>query len=121
MTDGAGNGQALPSGLPKVDPGKLKLRELAEAERQVGRRIAGELQSGDLGIDTMQALLWVVLRKHHPQMTFEQAGEYDMDTLQAAFEGDQAEQGGGLDPTSVPAGTVSATSRPTPSSTSSGG
>jgi hypothetical protein len=106
MSDNGETPAGLPDKLPKVDPGKLKLRELAEAERQVGRRIAGELQSGDFGIDTMQALLWIVLRKHHPTMTFEQAGEYDMDTLEAAFEGDE-EPGSGVDPT--------AASEPTPS------
>lgn len=75
--------------LQKVDPGKLKLRELAEVERTVGRRIAAELQSGDLGIDTMQALLWITLRRQHPAVSFEQVGDYDMDALMDAFADDE--------------------------------
>jgi hypothetical protein len=89
------NGQVK---LQKIDPGKLKLRELAEVERQVGRRLAGELQSGELGMDTMQALLWVTLRKQDPAATFEQAGEYDLQELMALFADDE-EEGEGENPT----------------------
>jgi hypothetical protein len=90
------NGQP-PAKLRKVDPGKLKLRELAEVERQVGRRIAGELQAGDLGIDTMQALLWVTLRREHAELSYEQVGDYDMGALMDAFAGE--EPADGVDPT----------------------
>lgn len=115
--------------LPKggINPGKLKLRELAEVEKLLGRKIAGELQSGDLGIDTMQALLWVELRKHDPAATFEQAGEYDLETLMDAFEPED-DEGEPVDPTSRPSSAASVsssnsapTSKPTPSSTTSGG
>jgi hypothetical protein len=88
--------------LRKIDPGKLKLRELAEVEKLVGRKIAGELQTLDLGIDTMQALLWVELRKQHPEATFEQAGEYDLETLMDAFADDDEPEGEALDPTRPP-------------------
>jgi len=125
MTD---NGQA-PARLTKIDPGKLKLRELADVERQVGRRLAGELNSGELGMDTMQALLWVELRRHDPAATFEQAGEYDLETILAAFADDDEPQDGSVDPTpatpSVPATSASSpaggSSKPTRPSTISGG
>lgn len=119
----------LPAKLERVDPGKLKLRELVEVEKAVGRRIAGELQSGDLGMDTMQALLWVTMRRANPDITPEMVGEYDMETLMGAF-GDDEKVDDGLDP-SMPAtrnghatsgGSPDvASSKPTPSSTTSGG
>lgn len=126
------NGQALPAGLKKIDPARLKLRELAEVEAKVGRRIAGELSSGDLGVDVMQALLWVELRRHDPAVTYEQAGEYDLGTIMDAFADDEAaevEELGGVDPTRAtpngaatrPASPGGADSKPTPASTVSGG
>jgi len=117
--------------LPKggINPGKLKLRELVEVEKLVGRKIAGELQSGDLGIDTMQGLLWIELRKHNPAATPEQAGEYDLETLMDAFEPDDEEgEGEPVDPTSRPPSAAPSatsngapTSKPTPASTTFGG
>lgn len=126
----SGNGQIPPVKLHKIDPGKLKLRELAEIEKLIGHKIAGELQSGDLAIDTMQALLWNELRKIDPAATFEQAGEYDMATLQAAFlDEDEEVEPGAVDPTratpSEPATSTASpdgvSSKPTPSSIASGG
>jgi hypothetical protein len=122
------NGQASAK-LRKIDPGKLKLRELGEVEKLIGRRIAGELQSGDLGMDAMQALLWVELRKHDPAATFEQAGEYDLATLMDLFaDADDEAEGEPVDPTNPPASagnglssSAEPTSKPMLPSTTSGG
>ena len=120
------NGQ-LPGKLRAINPGKVKLRELAEIERLVGHKIGEELQTGDLSIDTMQALVWNELRKHDPAATFEQAGEFDMETLLAAFEPEE-DEAAPLDPPSPPPSAASASStngvptlKPTPASTTSGG
>jgi hypothetical protein len=127
MTD---NGQvpAPPGKLHKIDPARLKLRELAEVEKLLGRRIAGELQSGDLGMDTMQGLVWVELRRQDPAATFEQAGEYDLGTLFDAFADDDEAEAGPLDPTRPPSpassdssGNGATSSKARPPSTVSGG
>jgi hypothetical protein len=91
----------LPAKLQKIDPAKFKLAELAEVERQIGRKLAGEMQTGELGMDTMAGLRWIELRRHDPQATFEQAGEYDLETLMGLFEDDEAE-GDVVDPTNPP-------------------
>jgi hypothetical protein len=86
--------------LTRIDPRKLKLRELAEIEQTLGRKIGTEISSGDLGIDTMQALLWLELRKQDPAATFEDAGEYDLGQLSDAFVVD--DEDGSVDPTRTP-------------------
>lgn len=117
------NGQVK---LQKIDPGKLKLRELAEVERQVGRRLAGELESGELGMDTMQALLWVTLRNQDPAATFEQAGEYDLQSLMALFADEEEDEGENPTPAIPSDGATrsnspaSANSKPTPPSITTG-
>jgi hypothetical protein len=117
------NGQVK---LQKIDPGKLKLRELAEVERQVGRRLAGELESGELGMDTMQALLWITLRNQDPAATFEQAGEYDLQSLMALFADEEEDEQGNPTPATRNGGatsdalSVSGNSKPTLASTTSG-
>lgn len=119
---------ATPSAkLDKIDPAKLKLRELADVERQLGRRLAGELQTGELGMDTMAGLLWVTMRRQDPTATFEQAAEYDLETLMGLFDDDEPE-GKGVDPTSPPASAENGSrlsgeliSKPMLPSTTSGG
>lgn len=95
---------ALPGKLDRIDPAKLKLRELAEVERQLGRKLASELQTGELGMDTMQALLWLQLRRLNPAASFEQAGEYDLETLMGLFadEDEDEAEGDVVDPSSRP-------------------
>jgi hypothetical protein len=106
MSDG--NGQ-VDLRRVKIDPGKLKIRELAEIERQVGRKLSSEFAAGELGMDTMQALLWMGLRRQDPTATFEQAGEYDFDALSSAMADDEAE-GDGVDPTPNAAATSASSS-----------
>jgi hypothetical protein len=92
----------LPAKLRKIDPGKFNLAELAEVERQLGRKLAGELQTGELGMDTMAGLLWLELRRHDPAASFEQAGDYDLDTLMGLFAADDEPADDVVDPTSLP-------------------
>lgn len=126
MSDDASPLAKLPKG--GIDPAKLKLRELAEVERLVGRKIAGELTRGDLGVDVMQALLWIELRRIDPSFTFEQAGEYDLATIVAAFEQQDTDEAEPLDPTKPPpsagggvSGNGATSSAATQPSTTSGG
>jgi hypothetical protein len=137
LVQGATGRPRLPRG--GIDPAKLKLRELAEVEKVLGRRIAGELQSGDLGMDTMQALVWVALCQaagvrpdaahQDPAATFDQAGEFDMDGLARLFAADEDDaEVGPLDPTRPPpsagdaaSGNGATTSAVRPPSTTSGG
>jgi hypothetical protein len=120
--------------IHRVDPARIKLKEMTEIERLLGRRIVPEMQSGDLGIDTMQALLWVTLRRDHPDLTFDDIGEYDLGQLTSALtiqdiEDDLAELGVAVDPTRAtpngeptrPAPTDAAASSTTPRSTGTGG
>jgi hypothetical protein len=118
--------------LQKIDPGKLKLRELAELERLLGRKLAGELQTGELGMDTMTGLLWIAMRNQDPAATFVQAGVYDLETLMGLFADDEADdeaEGDGVDPTASPPDSAAngsrssgeLTSKPMLPSTTSGG
>lgn len=75
--------------LGKIDPGEILLEELAEVERVIGRKLGREILTGDLGMDTMQALVWVSMRRTNPDATFEQAGKYDLMTLTAMFEDEE--------------------------------
>jgi hypothetical protein len=121
------NGQ-VDLGKVRIDPAKLKLRELVEIEKLVGRKLSAEFGSGELGMDTMQALLWMGLRRQDPSVTFEQAGEYEFDALTGLLSDDEDEDGG-VDPTrSLPPSAANGpslsgepNSKPMPSSTSSGG
>jgi hypothetical protein len=114
----------------KIDPSRLKLRELAEIERLLDRKLSTEFASGELSMDTMQALLWVELRRQDPAATFEQAGDYDFATLSAAVASDEDDEGDdSVGPTPATPNAVgisavspaSGNSPPTPSSISSGG
>jgi hypothetical protein len=119
----------LPAKLQKIDPAKFKLAELAEVERQIGRKLAGEMQTGELGMDTMAGLLWIELRRHDPQATFEQAGDYDLETLMGLFADDDEPADDAVDPTaSLPSSAANGSSsngeptlKPMLPSTTSGG
>lgn len=78
-----------PAKLGKIDPAKILLAELVEAERMVGRKLGREMMSGDLGLDTMQALVWVMMCRSDPAATFEQAGQLDLVTLVGLFEDEE--------------------------------
>lgn len=61
----------------RLDIRTLKMRELRDIETAVGHKIAGELAGFDFGMDTLQGLLWIALRRQKPEATFEDAGELD--------------------------------------------
>jgi hypothetical protein len=125
-----GNGQVDLAGV-KLDPTKLKIRELVEIETQLGRRVAEDMMTGMVGADFMQALLWIALKRLNSQITFDEAGEYDfaqVTNLLADAEDDQPVEGDAVDPPHPQSGSVSsaaspapASSSPSPSSATSGG
>lgn len=70
------NGQPI-----QLDIRTLKLRELRDIETTIGHKIAQEIANFDLGMDTIQGLMWIALRRDDPEATFEQAGELDFEQL----------------------------------------
>jgi hypothetical protein len=88
----------------RIDPDKLKIRELVEIEKLLGRKVAVDMMTGEIGADLMQALLWIGLRRKHPQVTFEQAGEFDFDQVTDLLGADDEEpvEGDAVDPQPVP-------------------
>jgi hypothetical protein len=121
-----------PLKLDKIDPNRIKLRELSLVEKQVGRTLAGEMASGELAMDTMAGLLWVMMLRQDPEATYEQAAEYEVGQLEALFKDE--DEGGpppdlqGPDPTkaTLSGGDISTSSsaeepwKPMPSSSASG-
>ena len=99
----------------RIDVNKLKLRELAEIEKQLGRRVTNDMASGDLGVDMMQALLWLELRKQDPATTFEATGEYEIGELASVFGDNETEDDGTpLDPPTARSGDATGESSPAP-------
>lgn len=72
--------QPEPSGQPK-----LRLFEMVEVEALLGRHILEDLMTGLPAADVMQAMLWIRLRRSDPDLTFEDAGEWDSDRVNAHF------------------------------------
>jgi hypothetical protein len=70
------NGQPI-----RLDIRTLKMRELRDIENVVGHKIAQELAGFDFGMDTLQGLLWIALRRQRPGATFEDAGELDFEQI----------------------------------------
>lgn len=103
--------------LGKIDPGKIELDELVEVEQLVGRKLGREMATGDLGIDTMRGLIWVVLRRSSPNATLAQAGKLTLEELLAVFEDEEA--AAEPDPTDATSSSNGAMPNDEPSSNSS--
>jgi hypothetical protein len=110
------NGQeARPAG-PRINISTIKIRELREIEEKVGHKVSREIAAFDFSADTVQALVWVALRRDNPEATYEDAGELNFDQLMQAVEGPEDEE---PDPPTGPAGSSgpgAAKSAPTRSS-----
>lgn len=72
----------------RIDPDKIKLRELKELEGVLGRRLGGELGSGDMSVDFMQGMVWLALRNQNADATFDDAGEFTLAQLNEIFSSD---------------------------------
>ena len=88
-------GDEAPRKLQRIDPRRMKLKQITAAEKMVGRRLATEIETGDLGIDTMQAFLAVTIAANeggnlkapdYLEQVMDQAGEYELGELAALFE-----------------------------------
>jgi hypothetical protein len=118
------------AGLTFRPIGKLRLNEIVEIEKQTGRKCAADL-AGDFGADFLIGMLWLELRKIHPTVTYEQAGEHAVeDTLEAILRALADENEPEPDPPTGPGGspgpeaatstvTGSSSRRPSASSTRS--
>lgn len=120
MSDG--NGQAPASRLDlirdelkdaKIKQSKIKLREWGDLEELVGRNVNEHIGSDYPPIWFMQGVLWLWLRRKHPQLTYADFGEVDLELL---FEVTKRSQEDDADPTPASGG-----SPPSPASATSGG
>jgi hypothetical protein len=112
-TEVVSNGHMDLTGV-RIDPDKLKIRELVEIEKLLGRKVAGDMMTGEVGADLMQALLWVALRRKHPQTTFEQAGEFDFNQITGLLATDDDDEVDAVDPQRLPSGNESSAGSPAP-------
>ena len=118
-----GNGTPAPETLDlirrelkglKIDKGKVKLREWDDLEDKTGREVSPWVGSDHPPIWFMRGVLWLWLRRKHPQLTFEDFGELDLEDLNATRGDDEK----ALDPTSAPPAPRGGKRKPTPSPTS---
>jgi hypothetical protein len=103
---------------PRINISTLKIRELVAIEEKVGHKVAREIATFDFSADTVQALVWVALRRDNPEATYEDAGELDFDQLMQAVEGPEDPE---PDPPTGPGGSPGPDAEePTPTGSSSG-
>jgi len=125
MSDG--NGTPTPETLElikrelqglKVDQGKVKFREWSDLEDAAGHECNPWIDHPEPPFWFMQGVLWLWLRRKHPQLRFADFGELDLETMAAA-----RPQEPDLDPTSAPPERSGDEPTPTPSppSATSGG
>lgn len=103
-------------GVKRVDQGKFKLGELEDLEDELGTPLSQYFNSSAPPIRFMRGLLWLRLRRDHPQLRFDDLRSIDLDTLEAAFGGGENEEPDSLDPTdaaSTPDGTPDSSSSAT--------
>jgi hypothetical protein len=65
----------------QLDIRTLKLRELRDIETAVGHKIAQEISTLDLSMDTVQGLLWIALRRQKPDATFDEAADLSFEDI----------------------------------------
>ena len=101
-----GNGQVSPERVAlileelkttKVRQSKIKLREWSDLEDKVDHEVNPWIGHAFPPIWFMQGVLWLWLRRKHPQLQFEDFGELDLEIMEAT-----RPREGDLDPPSSP-------------------
>lgn len=115
-------------GMQRIDRWKFKLWEYEDLEEQAGRPVSSQIASPAPAIWFMRGMLWLALRRKHPELAFDDLRYLDMETISEAFAAGEDDEDEGLDPTNPPPAEPSGSgssgdesSKPTPSSISSGG
>jgi len=122
-------------GMKRIDRWKFKVGEFEDLEDEAGRPVSSQIASPAPAMWFMRGMLWLALRRKHPELQYDAFRHLDMETISEAFAAGEDDEDEGLDPTSPPSsGTGAATSpaspapssategsKPTPSSISSGG
>lgn len=68
----------------KVDQGKIKLREWDDLEEKVSKLVTPWVGSSYPPMWFLKGVLWLWLRRDHPQLTYEDFGELDLAQLKDA-------------------------------------
>jgi hypothetical protein len=104
----------------KIRENKIKLHEWSDLEDKVEHEVMPWIGHGLPPIWYMQGVLWLWLRRKHPQLTFEDFGEIDTEQL---IEITQRNAEADVDPTSGSSEPTAAAPKPKPSraSATSGG
>ena len=107
MTDAtkqAANGQVTPElvaaalkGIKRIDQGKFELWEIEDLEDAIGHTVAEYFNDPAPPMRFMRGLLWLRIRRDHPQVTFDDLRTVNLDALEAAFSSPVEDEG--LDPT----------------------
>jgi len=84
----------------KINQGKIKLREWDDLEDVADRPVSPWVGANFPPVWFIQGVLWLWLRRKHPQLTYQDMGELDMELLQDAQVVPAEEPADGVDPTS---------------------
>jgi hypothetical protein len=94
MTEQNGNGRLTPEQVEalvraeiptlKINQGKIKLREWDDLEDKTDQPISPWIGANFPPIWFQQGVLWLWLRRKHPQLTYEDLGELDLELLYEA-------------------------------------
>jgi hypothetical protein len=87
----------------KLDPGKLTFAEIIEIEEKGGVEFSSVF-AGPPPVKALAAIVWVMKRREQPDLSWEDALNFELSTADALFEPEVSTNGDGpsVDPTPLP-------------------
>jgi hypothetical protein len=83
----------------KLDPGKLTFGEIIEIEEKSGVEFSTVLNGGVPPTKALAALVWVLLRRDQPDLTWDDALKLELNSADDLFVDEVSSNGAAVDPT----------------------